>query len=280
MKSLPSILLSAFAIILLTGQASIGGQTTDECLVKPGPPGPKGAHWHYHINRADGQHCWYLSSQGEQTAGQVYPGMQHAEPPNPSPQAADISAPKTTEKIFPESAFPVPAIDTAVLDFARRWPDLPRPEYLASHSEARVDAASKEQITATPPIAESEGASERAGWLPDAHHAGIGGVTFIGTAVVLSLLLVGSILKLVGFLENRLRLARRRLASYVSSNSVKSVGAKLTAWTVKDRIVAQAPTPTDPAQDLKANLRELMQVLRRASDAADSGLSFAPARRP
>ena len=94
MKSLPSILLSAFAIILLTGQASIGGQTTDECLVKPGPPGPKGTHWHYHINRADGQHCWYLSSQGEQTAGQVYPGMQHAEPPNPSPQAADISAPK------------------------------------------------------------------------------------------------------------------------------------------------------------------------------------------
>jgi len=84
MKCPPSILVLSFAIVLSTGQTSLGGPAADDCMARPGASGPKGTHWYYRVNRADGRHCWYLSSQVAQTSSQ--PRLTVRESPSPPPQ--------------------------------------------------------------------------------------------------------------------------------------------------------------------------------------------------
>jgi hypothetical protein len=58
--------LTSFAFVLLI---IISGATTtvpldlaraSDCLAAPNSPAPKGSHWHYHLNRATQQKCWYV----------------------------------------------------------------------------------------------------------------------------------------------------------------------------------------------------------------------------
>ena len=64
--------LTSFAFVLLI---IISGATTtvpldlaraSDCLAAPNSPAPKGSHWHYHLNRATQQKCWYVRSSEKQ----------------------------------------------------------------------------------------------------------------------------------------------------------------------------------------------------------------------
>src|SRR5262249_45199332 len=122
--------------------------------------------------------------------------------------------------------------------------------------------------------------SERAGLQPDSDQAGIEAVSLIGAIAMVSLLVVGGILKLAGYLDDSLQRVLGRLGWRMFSDSDEKVGGNPAPQGPEDRIARQAPTPTDPAHDLKTSLRELMQDLRRAGAAADSHSSFARRRRP
>jgi len=279
MKLLPSILGVAFAFVLSTGEASFGGQTADACITKPGSSGPKGTHWYYRINRADGRHCWYLGSQAGQTAAQ--PRLAAWESPSPLLQpTTDASSQQAAPMTAPQIVAAAPTLDVTAMDFAKRWPAVPMPTDLVSAAERRAAEDAKEQTPAAEPILESK----QAELVPDSDKAGMGPITFVGAVAMLSLLLVGGILKLAGYLENRLRLAHGRsdgrFGSQIVSAPVESAGPKPAERVPEARIVRRAPTPTDPAQDLKASLRELMQDLRRADAAANARMSFEPAPRP
>lgn len=274
MKFLPSILVLSFAIICSTAQTSLDAQAADACVARPGASGPKGTHWYYRVNRADGRHCWYLSSQVAQTSSQ--PRLTARESPSPPPQpTTDASVQQTAQMPAPPTAAVEPAPDVTAVDFAKRWPTVPMPADLTSAAEQRAAETAQEQTPATPPLVESK----RAESPPDSDKAGMGPITFVGAVAMLSLLLVGGVLKLVGYVEDRLRLAHARFDSRVFFGSVEAASPKPTPQTPESRIVRQTPTPTDPAQDLKTSLRELMQDLQRAGAAADARAPFDPAPR-
>ena len=275
MKCLPSILVLSFAIVLSTGQTSLGGPAADDCMARPGASGPKGTHWYYRVNRADGRHCWYLSPQATQTSAQPRLATRESSSPSPLP-TTETSVRQTAQMTPPQTENVAPPREVTAMDFARRWPTLPMPADLVSSAEQRAAEDTKEQTPATPPVVESN----RAELLPDSDKAGMGPITFVGAVAMLSLLLVGGILKLAGYVEDRLRLAHARFDSRVFFGSVEAADPKPTAQMPEGRIERQTPTPTDPAQDLKTSLRELMQDLKRASAAADARASFDPAPRP
>jgi hypothetical protein len=278
MKFLPSILVLSFAIILLTAQVSFGAQAADECLARPGASGPKGTHWYYRVNREDGRHCWYLSSQAAQTNSR--PRLMMRESSSPSPQPATDASVQQAEQIPTQQTVAVESTpEVTAADFAKRWPAAPMPADLVTSDEPRAveDAKdTKEQTSATPPIVESKPAEV----LPDSDKANMGPITFVGAVAMLSLLLVGGILKFAGYLENRLFLANVRFGSHIFSGLVEAADPEPAARMPDDRFDRQAATPTDPAQDLKRSLRELMQDLRRASAAADARVSFDLTPRP
>jgi len=275
MKFLPSILGLACAIILSTGQPSLGGQTPDACITKPGSSGPKGTHWYYRVNRADGRHCWYLSSQGGQAASQ--PRLATRDSPSLLPQpTTDAPSQQAAPMTAPQIAAAAPALDVTAADFAKRWPAVPMPTDLVSVAERRAAEDATEQTPAAPPVLESK----QAELAPDSDKASMGPITFVGAVAMLSLLLVGGILKFAGYVEDRLRLAHARFNSQIFSGSVEAASPKPAERVPEARIVRRTPTPTDPAQDLKASLRELMQDLRRADAAANARMSFDPAPRP
>src|SRR6516225_9297722 len=52
------------AVILVSGQSSLGEAKGDDCRAKPDGTAPAGLHWYYRVDRANNRHCWYLHQQG------------------------------------------------------------------------------------------------------------------------------------------------------------------------------------------------------------------------
>jgi hypothetical protein len=344
------ILLAIFVVlpaaVLLTAQGSRGEPAADECRANPGPAGPPGSHWFYHINRADGRHCWYLNDDGEKVHQPASRAETRAAPsdatlqrennenleiPQPQPPLAPSPMARPTQAPTPAPmtaaptlaprpmvsapAAPAPALPPdlgirrpAPIDFTMRWQNLPKPQDLKAREAATANNNSVDKTVADDNSVDQNTAADDAAASADAdadhaarRQSSIGGtssgsVLLAGVLIVASsLLFAGGVVRLLnrprrrragGWLKARRPMrayfgaARRRRAPQ-SGRSVTEVasGAAAVAFSAKEIVrnaAAAAQMPTDPADDLKGSLGELMGDLQRAGAASPSLQSFVP----
>jgi hypothetical protein len=115
----PVFLVILLAAASLTTRLSWAQRAADECVTKPGSPAPQGSHWYFRVNRSDRRHCWYVGPEG----AKVHTPVRRAEPPMPpgpiSPVTAERRGKTTPAEIKVSNS-------GAAMDFAMRWPDIPR----------------------------------------------------------------------------------------------------------------------------------------------------------
>jgi hypothetical protein len=220
----------------------------------------------------------------------------------PSPAAHSANEPMQAAPVHVASAATASITPTIQqqspgMDFDARWPDLPKAVDLSSYGgqSARLSSyADKDEATAMAeqmprqwPVASSQHAalSQRA-----TGHAAIGSVSLAAALVMVSLLLGGGVLKLArqpqprpAPIRDHRWSAEAGLPSWLRTMRAKRVARTDTKPAVAKRrnnSILRVSMPTDPAQDLKTSLRELMGDLERAGAAAnDPDRSFAPAGR-
>jgi hypothetical protein len=71
------------AALFLLGNSAL--HAADDCLTKPKPSEPKGAHWYYQTNQATHQKCWYVVRPGTDRARADTTQAQGAPSPAPPP---------------------------------------------------------------------------------------------------------------------------------------------------------------------------------------------------
>jgi len=165
-------------------------------------------------------------------------------------------------------------------DFSARWQDLlkwsdfdtRRPvAMIDTYSGQHVAWNAQEQISSTQTFIEAEG---------DEGLDFAGGTSFRSAVLAIALamaqvLLAGGVFKLAP----RARRSNWRVhwrAAVERADPFKRTGDTTAAEAQRTAAVWQAPTPTDPAHDLKASLRELIGDLQRAAAASDQ---FGPSDR-
>jgi hypothetical protein len=274
-RSLPLILIALTAAILSTARADVVEPAAAACRAQPGVASPPGSHWYYRISHADNRHCWYLGSIAQRVHSRAPEAATHRASTSRSPEsggAAGAAVPETsaveagavgataaapaTQQTAPIQAASPPVAEPsggpAPLQFATRWSDLAT----SQHSEAMVLTApisGGNDASESPPATRPSGRTDPL--LYSTVEASIGPAFVAAALVIVSLALAGAGRRQLGQLAVWLRL-RGALD-----------GTRSMRQTVQDRSL-RLPTPTDPARDVKASMRELMDDLRRA-DAAD-----------
>jgi hypothetical protein len=293
LKTLPRILAMVPATFLLTAQAVSGEPAARECRASPGASTPRGGHWYYRLNPGDKRHCWYLGAEGVRTSAAALPQQTNngepapaLPPPPPAAAAAAEAAGATTPEATPPTAsmpvapalVPVAFLDGAMLgrapalDFATRWPaDLPPAQYLdrsdaatpmSSFAEASTAPDMTGQMPETWPVADAADAQQPAAGAPVLRIFSVAGI-----AAIAIFLLVGWAAR---FARGSFRSAR--------GDAARAIPLPRRAE-IRKPPLRRVPTPTDPADDLKTSLAELMRDLRRAEAvSASSSVARKPAR--
>ncbi len=305
-KILPAIFLVVPAAVLLTAQASLSEPAAEECRASPGSNTPRGTHWYYRINRADKRHCWYLGSMDVHTNARgatsrtetlaVPPQQTSApEPDRAAPQitptapAMMVTTQMTpTPVVFLERSLPGQA---SQMNFVTRWPDdLPNAQDLDQAEPVAASNSYADEHTATDATAQMPST-----WPVDAagraRQASAGDVALeyvflAGAPAIVLLLLAGWAAKFTraphrSHSRNRWRPIGSRLRWRWRTDFAETADTGPAAEVPHSDPTWRAPTPTDPADDLKTSLAELMRDLRRAgAGAASDSRSFAgPAAR-
>jgi hypothetical protein len=289
-KILPAILIMVPATVLVSVQASLSEPAAEECKTSPGTNAPRGAHWYYRVNRAK-QHCWYLGVvDGHAHAQAVTPAASNAAPTPQKSNAAE-SASAAAAPAAPVATAPAPAVAAQSVTapassapalpqplrgagFVTRWPEnLPNAEDLEQQEPAAISSS----------YAEGRGATGQAPQMPStlllpgtdhtpAGSAGEVALRYFSIAGALAIPLLLAAGWAAKFARQRRRPVVRdqwRTVATRLSPRRHLLGDELIgiAPLVVDRhgdTDGHAPTPTDPAYDLKTSLAELMRDLRRA----------------
>jgi len=287
-KILPAILIMVPATVLVSVQASLSEPATEECKASPGTNTPRGAHWHYHVNRAK-QHCWYLGVDSHAHAQAVTPAAstpaavsqnsnatEAAGPASaPAAPAAAALAPVVAAQNMPAPAAAAPALPGPPrgAEFVTRWPEnLPNAEGLeqqepaisSSYAEGREPIGQAPQMPSTLRLPD-----------PDRAPAGSAGevalryFSIAGALAIPLLLAAGWAAKFARRPRRPVVRDQQRMTAMRLSPRRHLFGDELigVAPLVVDRhgdADGHAPMPTDPAYDLKTSLGELMRDLRRA----------------
>jgi hypothetical protein len=287
----PAILGVPLATVLLGAQVSLA--QLNECRIKPDSSARPGTHWLYRVNPRDNRRCWFLSHEGVKARVHARNGKSSTASARPMPRrengadaasAQDVEGPSaqltlsetaaqiaSAQGASAESAFIETSVDEheTLMDFAARWPDLPkaldldrRERATMSNAFAEEQADGSEQLPLIPP--ESEG---MAAFMP------------AGTAAALVLLLAGAVFMLARQHQSdhrdhwRAAAGRRRPRQQQRPDSAEMAGRASPSGARRD---GSPPEPTDPVHDLKASLQELMDDLQRAGAASGPLRSFAP----
>ncbi len=311
-KILLGILVVLPATVLLSGQANAGEPTSNECRLKPGSPGPQGTHWYYRIDHTNNRHCWYLGSE-RQVVSHAHEAVLRATSPSPAPRREDAAettdaAPSravhsATEPAQAASvhgasaaiAFVAPTIQqqSPDMDFAARWPDLPKSVDLTSYGGKSADPSSYADKDAATEVAEQMPlrwpvvAPQHAELQRSATgRSAFGSVSLAAALVMVSLLLGGGVLRFSRHpRQAHVRDQRPADAEWPSwlrhsrAERIEATGTKSAVAGRHNKSIMRVSMPTDPARDLKTSLRELMGDLERAGAARDPDRSFAPAAR-
>jgi hypothetical protein len=286
-KILPVILIMVPATVLVSVQASLSEPAAAECKASPGANTPRGAHWYYHLNRAK-QHCWYLGvvdahahaqavTPAASNAAPIPQGSNAAEPasaasaraaPMAAAPAPVVAAQSTTAPAAAAPALPEPPRSPG---FVTRWPEnLPTAENLEQQQPAAADSSYAEGGEATKQAPQMPSTLR----VPDADHAPADSA---GEAVL-------RYFSIAGALAIPLLLAAGWAAKFPRRPGVRdrwrTIAARFSPrrHLLGDELIGvaplmvdrhgdadgHAPMPTDPADDLKTSLAELMRDLRRA----------------
>src|SRR6202051_3110298 len=121
----PVILVIVLAAISLTVRSSLAQGAADECIAKPGSAAPQGSHWYFRVNRSDHRHCWYVGPEGAKVRAAVRQAQSpmHAKSPMHPGPISPVAAERPAKA--PPAEIKASNSDVA-MDFAMRWPDLPR----------------------------------------------------------------------------------------------------------------------------------------------------------
>ena len=250
------------ATIALTGQSTFGA--TVECRAMPGPPGARGMHWYYRLDRINNQHCWYLQPAGLQVRSHAIVPLSEPRPqivvgPSLAPSQQDnlqTSALQPAGGAFIEPSDP-PIGAPAAAHFTARWPDLPESVDSRAYDFAppqRGDAADhgsshSEQLTLSTPFV----APDTVGQLP---HKSRNDVRFglIFVAGALSVILCGGLLKLSRVLSSFL--TKPRLKRELADSSETSLSELMRAMRrVDESLKATEPRIRRKPRDFVAHQR-------------------------
>jgi hypothetical protein len=119
----------------------------DACLGRPGATTPKGSHWYYRIDRANGRRCWYLGPANMRVVRERAAATERSAVPIPMPAPAELRP----DEQAPAAETPATAaVDTRAADanaapagpvtatqFSAGWPAAPD----ATHSNGSDTAA-------------------------------------------------------------------------------------------------------------------------------------------
>jgi hypothetical protein len=304
-KILSAFLIMVPATILLTTEATLGEPAAEQCKASPGGAAPRGMHWYYRVNRATNKHCWYLEPGGahvkSHTATAAVADALAARKANPvdadnaapmqamPADGAEPAAPVQTAFTQTALAQAAPADQAATANqavdgpgFGSRWPeDLPKAEDLEQSEPAPVSDSYAERRD-TDAIAQmpSKWPGGKAGHAAQsaAGETALRYFSILGIVVIPLLLAAGWVAKYArephrSNMQERLRTManslrpRRRSDAFDEAMFVGSA-PPLSPATSRRRAGPdwRERAPTDPAQDLKTSLAELMHDLRRAAE--------------
>jgi hypothetical protein len=277
----PAILFMPLGTVLVTAQTSLAEPAADECKTKPDSSAPPGRHWYYLINRTDQRRCWFLGPEGAKVRSQARETASNVSSPTrtlPRENAVETARaiPAPMEQRTPLEAASTESHRVAAADFAAPSSDPPKipdldarePTTISNNStEAREPTDAQEEMPLIGPVVTE---AEHAGLREPARKTAPMPVLLVGALMVL--LCAGAIFKL----------ARRKTQSYRRSRRVVSSrprrlhpGQKMranmseTAARSNDFVrrsvseVRQRPA-VDPAHDVKASLRKIMQACERS----------------
>ena len=303
-KILPTILIILpSSVFLLLAHPGAGKAAAEKCSTRPSSSAPQGTHWYYRINSADNRRCWFLSSEGIKVRSHARELISRAPSPSPVPQhgnePARATAPQTrpalTSARMPPANMPADTGSTEssmpqremAMDFAARWPDRPK------FTNVNVSALALMSNS----YADTPGATDAEDELPlrsfdtetGQRQQNPAGETAFRLALLAAALGLVSLTVVGGGFE----IARRAGQPFLRASwravaglpdSLRRVRSDLINLTdsspVQERYaVRRGPRPTDPVQDFKVSLSELMGDLRRATAASYSPRSFAPPAR-
>jgi hypothetical protein len=280
----PAILCMLPTTVLLEAQVSLA--EPNGCRTKPGSSAPPGTHWLYRVNPLDNQRCWFLSDKGVKAQLRARDGTSPRVPARPTrrendaevgrAQLREVSSAQVTPSLMEspqEESVEAASIDTTVgahevpTVFAARWPDLPKPLDLDGRELGRMSNAVAEELPDFPLIR-----PEPAGM--------VAFMPGISTAALFVLLLAGAVFMLGRRRQSdhnwRAAADTRRPRQRLRPDFAEVADGKSESGGRRGGSVWQPRTPTDPAHDLKASLRELMGDLQRARAASAPPRSFAP----
>jgi hypothetical protein len=273
----PAIVVVPLVTILSTAQTSLAQPAADECKTEPGSSAPPGSHWYYRVKRTDQRHCWYLGPEGAKVRSQAREAPSRGSSPTRTPQRENAVE---TARVIPApmelaQRTPLEATSTKpqAAEFAAPSSDLPKNPDLDAReptttngytSEHEPTDAQEEMPLIWPVLTEAE----RAGLPGAAQESGPGPVLLVG-ALAMVLLCTGVIFKLARrqtqpYRRDR-RVAPRRLRpgqkvrADMSETAARSNGfARRSVAGVRQRL-----TSVDPAHDIKASLRKVVDDLER-----------------
>ena len=297
-KVLSTIFVVVPATAALMAQTVVVEATADGCRTRPGSATPRGTHWYYRVNHVDNQRCWYLASRGAEVRSHLHRELGRR---GTSVVSKQVVA-QQDHKLYPQTASPQMAPAAAALpqplvgeraipiDFAARWPDLPKFQGLdarevatMSYAETHRATDAHQQMLSTWPFIDAEHAGLRQA---SAGKAIFGSVLLDGALAVALLVFAGGVFKLArqpgqphprDQWHQAVRQPRPR--RHIRPEYAETAGRRSGSAAQPDAFVWRTPAQMDPADDLKKNLRELMQDLQRAGAVRIKPRSFAPSVR-
>ena len=314
-RILPAILVVLPATVLLSLNTGVTGSIADVCRAKPGPSGPHGTHWHYRVNRTDQRHCWFLSlervnvhSHTRKVASDLASASRTAEP---DPAAKRDSSAETlvaeTATAIPlrpasaktisvrAAAAPAPAEtvsagpsvgeDETAAQFSARWPssskfwDFDVREFAVSPSSYAESYSVADANEQTPLVWPGTAATRTRPPLEVAGETAWRAILQVGMLLMALLAIAGGVVSLALRFRQSHSPDRRRVPDELPAQrevDKEWVDRNSGVRARQDRHVSRPLTPTDPADDLKKSLAELMADLRRARRSPYAPRSFAP----
>jgi len=282
---LSAILFIPLGTVLVTAQTSLAEPASDECKTKPGSSAPPGSHWYYRIDRTDQRRCWFLGpegayarSQARETASKVTSSTRTPPREKPVEAARAIPAPMEGAQRIVLDPASTELRRVAAADFAAASSDLAKTPDLDAREPTTIS------INSTEPREQTEAREEmplKRPVLTEAKHAELQDPAAEITPI--AVFLVGALMVLLcaGVV---FKLARRKTQSYRRDRRVVSSRARRLHPGEKMRVnmsdtaarskefarrtvsgTRQSPPSVDPAHDIKASLRKIMDDLQRVA---------------
>jgi hypothetical protein len=280
-----AILFMPLGTVLVTAQTSLAEPAADECKTKPGSSAPPGSHWYYRINRADQRRCWFLGPEGAKVRSQARETVSNVASPTRTPPrenvvetARAIPVPMELAQRTPLEAASTELHRVAAADFAAPSSDLPKipdldarePTTVSNNSvEAREPTDAQEEMQLRPVLTEVE----HAGLQDPVRETATIPVFLVGAVMVL--LCAGAIFKLARRKTQSYRHGRRVVVSsrprrphprQKMRGNMGETAARSNDFARRSFSEArQRPSSVDPAHDIKASLRKIVDDIQRVA---------------